>query len=465
VTDATQRVGEEASRSWDGGKTRLFFGIIVSVVTLDAFTKFLVERNLRLYQQVDVIGDYFRLTYIHNPGAAFGIHLGEHSRIIFLVLSLVADRATGGVLAGPECDPDFLRSGGYGFVWPRDLAFILLAQLTAGRHDLAVPALRWLVRHQADDGLWQHRQWTDGTLAPSWGVQLDETGAVLVAYDVAWHVLGDPTLDAELWHSARRAAEALAGMLDPVTGLPAPSMDLWEERVGLHTYSSAAVCAGLRAAARMADRHEPSCAATWRIAADRIQAGIEDHLWSDEHGRFLRSLSVARDDAEGAAVPACHDLLAGQPAAPDRPRSVDPVDATIDVSLLGLCYPFGILPADDPRVVGTADAIERELSTSDGGLLRYTGDDYIGGNPWVLARLWLGLARRAPGSDQPAGGIGYALRAATSTDLLPEQVDPATGEPLWVVPLTWSHAMYVLACRPDAPGLPTLAVQRTAART
>lgn len=80
----------EASRSWGGGKTRLFFGIIVPVVLLDMLSKFLVQQHMRLYQQIDVIGDYFRLTYIHNPGAAFGIHLGEHSRSIFLILSLVA---------------------------------------------------------------------------------------------------------------------------------------------------------------------------------------------------------------------------------------------------------------------------------------------------------------------------------------------------------------------------------------
>jgi signal peptidase II len=89
VSDVDRRAGE-GERSWSAHKTRLFFGIVGPVVVLDAVTKFLVERNMRLYQQIDVIGDYFRLTYIHNPGAAFGIHVGEHSRIIFLILSVVA---------------------------------------------------------------------------------------------------------------------------------------------------------------------------------------------------------------------------------------------------------------------------------------------------------------------------------------------------------------------------------------
>jgi signal peptidase II len=37
-----------------------------------------------------VFGDFFRLTYTHNPGAAFGINIGEHSRLFFLALSIAA---------------------------------------------------------------------------------------------------------------------------------------------------------------------------------------------------------------------------------------------------------------------------------------------------------------------------------------------------------------------------------------
>lgn len=78
------------SRTWSGGKATLFAGVLFGVVLFDFLTKELVQRSLSLYQQVDIIGDYVRLTFIHNPGAAFGIHLGPYSRFIFLVLSLVA---------------------------------------------------------------------------------------------------------------------------------------------------------------------------------------------------------------------------------------------------------------------------------------------------------------------------------------------------------------------------------------
>lgn len=71
-------------------KTRIFGWILGGVLALDVATKFLVQRTFRPYQQVEILGDWVRLTYIYNPGAAFGIYLGEYSRVIFLALSLVA---------------------------------------------------------------------------------------------------------------------------------------------------------------------------------------------------------------------------------------------------------------------------------------------------------------------------------------------------------------------------------------
>lgn len=77
-------------RSMSSGKGALFLAIIAAVVSTDFTTKMLVQRAFEPYDHVDVIGSYVRLTYIYNPGAAFGIHLGPYSRIIFLVLSIVA---------------------------------------------------------------------------------------------------------------------------------------------------------------------------------------------------------------------------------------------------------------------------------------------------------------------------------------------------------------------------------------
>jgi glucoamylase len=332
-----------------------------------------------------------------------------------LALDLLTDRDSGAVIAAPELDPHFESSGGYGFVWGRDLAFIVLAFLAAGRTDLASRALRWLPRAQEPEGLWLQRHWTDGSLAPSWCKhQLDETGAALFAYEAAWRALRDKTLDGDLWPSARRAAEFLLGTIED-DGIPCTTADLWEEREGRHAFTAAAIYGGLRAAASMARRHEPDRAAAYDEAAEVIRAGIERELWSDFHGRYLRSI--------------------GDPVA--------------DVSLLGLAWPFGAVDPAGERMRATVAALEAELRCPSGGVMRYAGDTYAGGNRWVLAALWFGLWQRQVG-DEPglARALEHALEAQTGLGLLPEQVTKG-GEPAWVVPLAWSHAMLLLASRPE----------------
>lgn len=83
---------EPGSGSPDGLRGRLWLTLIPLGVVLvfDILTKFWVVSSFDLYEQRSVIGDVFRFTYTHNRGAAFGIHIGEHSRVFFLVLSLVA---------------------------------------------------------------------------------------------------------------------------------------------------------------------------------------------------------------------------------------------------------------------------------------------------------------------------------------------------------------------------------------
>jgi len=86
-------------------KTALFIVIVASVLLVDYTTKRLVQNSLTLYEQIDIIGDYVRLTYIFNPGAAFGIHVGDYSRFLFLGLSIVALLALGGMYwATPTID-------------------------------------------------------------------------------------------------------------------------------------------------------------------------------------------------------------------------------------------------------------------------------------------------------------------------------------------------------------------------
>jgi signal peptidase II len=88
-----ERVSERqslASVAASRGKLTVFVGTAVFVLLVDLLTKYWVQQTLYRYNAVNVLGDYFRLTYIHNPGAAFGLHLGPYSRFIFLTLAFVA---------------------------------------------------------------------------------------------------------------------------------------------------------------------------------------------------------------------------------------------------------------------------------------------------------------------------------------------------------------------------------------
>lgn len=82
--------GREEAAGLGARKALLFFAVLGGVLLLDVTTKLAVERGMMPYQQIDLIGEYVRLTFIHNPGAAFGISVGEFSRQIFMLLSLVA---------------------------------------------------------------------------------------------------------------------------------------------------------------------------------------------------------------------------------------------------------------------------------------------------------------------------------------------------------------------------------------
>lgn len=72
------------------GKLAAFAGTAGAILALDILTKFLVQQTLTPYEHIPIFGDFFRLTFIYNPGAAFGLHLGPYSRLIFLTLAFVA---------------------------------------------------------------------------------------------------------------------------------------------------------------------------------------------------------------------------------------------------------------------------------------------------------------------------------------------------------------------------------------
>ena len=79
-----------AEASAAGIPRRLFVVAALVTVMLDLITKLIAEATLLRTPGISVIGDWFQLRLVYNPGAAFGLHVGPYSRWIFFVIALVA---------------------------------------------------------------------------------------------------------------------------------------------------------------------------------------------------------------------------------------------------------------------------------------------------------------------------------------------------------------------------------------
>ena len=65
----------------------LLIGVSLIIVSLDQITKLLIINTMQLHESIPVIAGFFNLTYIRNPGAAFGLFATTNSafRLIFFV--------------------------------------------------------------------------------------------------------------------------------------------------------------------------------------------------------------------------------------------------------------------------------------------------------------------------------------------------------------------------------------------
>jgi signal peptidase II len=68
-----------------------FWAVVAAVTAADVFTKWWAETALRPQGfPRDLAGEWLRLTLVYNPGAAFGLNVGEHSRWVFMGLTVIA---------------------------------------------------------------------------------------------------------------------------------------------------------------------------------------------------------------------------------------------------------------------------------------------------------------------------------------------------------------------------------------
>jgi oligosaccharide amylase len=372
-----------------------------------------------------------------------------------LVLRTQIDNG-GAVIAANDTDIRQFNQDTYSYMWPRDGAVVSQAMDRAGYGSLSQRFLKFCTQKAAsfnysasildETGFLMHKYNPDGSVGSSWQpwmegeemifpIQEDETALVIWAI---WnHYLIHRDIEAlRPFFSpfVERAADFLLGFRDDKTGLPLPSFDLWEERRGVFSYTTATVIGGLKAAASLATLfQEDDRAHAYQTAALEIKAAMDRHLYCPDTGRYARGLL-------------CVD-------------GVQQLDTTVDASLLGLVIFGGYDPLDE-RVARTALAVEQHLwiKSGSGGLARYAGDEYqraatrekTPGNPWIICTLWLAQYRIAAAHnlqslEQALPLLMWVAQKALHSGVLPEQVHPETGEFISVSPLTWSHGTLVAA--------------------
>ena len=395
--------------------------------------------------------DYWRL-WVRTDGATDISLLPDVVQRLYrrslLIIRTQVDNS-GAVIAATDSDIVQFGKDTYTYMWPRDGAIVTVALIQAGYSEITRRFFHFCSKLMTPEGFLLHKYNPDGSVGSSWHpwmspdgkrqlpIQEDETALVLWALWEHFQKFHDVEFVKPLYKPLiKTMAEFLARYREPHTRLPAASYDLWEERRGIAGFTIGAVWAGLNAAARFTDAFgEASLADKYRRAATEIREATERVLFDPKLGRFLRMVNVS-------------------------PEGEISTDSTIDASLAGL-WLFGMFSADDPKIVSTMEQVVSRLTvkTPVGGIARYENDYYhqvskdlanVAGNPWILCTLSLALwyAQRARSESDLQKAVDillWGVQRAMPSGVLPEQVDPYSGKPLSVAPLTWSHASFVLA--------------------
>jgi oligosaccharide amylase len=417
-----------------------------------------------------------------------------YQRSLLVVRSQIDN--SGAIIAANDSDIMQFSRDTYSYLWPRDGALVADALDAAGFTDVTRQFFSLCAKLLEPGGYFLHKYNPDGTPASSWHpwmalgrpqlpIQEDETALVVWALWRHYLRYRDIEFVRPLWvNLVIKAADFMVRFRDPLTHLPLPSYDLWEERWGVHAFTVASVYGALKAAWQFAVCFgDTKRATTYATAAEQTRVAFCQYLWSNEHDRFLRRIvpldhertarlmahvMAGRTPHESARAPLQGNGNNPHPddLSPRRPSRKPPaagdlqfeLDPVIDSAMYAI-FALGLLNVNDQRVEKTMKAIEDRLwiKTKVGGLARYENDTYhqiaqdpraVAGNPWFICTLWLAQWHIAK-ADHPddlrkaVPILDWVANHALPSGVLAEQVHPYTNEPLSVSPLTWSHATVV----------------------
>jgi GH15 family glucan-1,4-alpha-glucosidase len=330
------------------------------------------------------------------------------------------------------------RNWDYRFCWLRDAAFTLLALLGTGHIAEARAWREWLLRAVAGDpadlqimyGLDGRRRIPEMTLP--WLRGYEESGPVRIGNGAAGQLQIDVwgealdtlhvarcaglEVDVDAWRLQQALMDVLESRWDDLDN------GLWEVRGPRRAFVHSRVMAWTgvdRMIRSVEDFGLDGPVDRWRALRDKIRADVLARGYDAGRNTFTQFYG-----SEG-----------------------------LDASLL-LIPRVGFLPWHDPRVVGTVEAVQRELS-QDGLLLRYHqyADDNVDGLPgtegtFLICSFWLVDALHGIGRhDEATRLFERLLGLRNELGLLAEEYDVASGRQLGNFPQAFSHVGLVNSAR------------------
>ena len=364
---------------------------------------------------------------------------GPHRETVLrslITLKALTYAPTGGIVAAattslPE-EIGGVRNWDYRFCWLRDSAFTVTMLARAGYTEEAIALGAWLRRAIAGDpaqmqimyGIGGEHRLTEFELpwlagyegsrpvrvgnAASDQLQLDIYGEVMTAVYRAAEAGVTPREDV-----ARSPRVNVEAIVDAVERLwREPDEGIWEVRGQRQhfTYSKFAAWYAVDRALKVAEvtgREAP--VERWQRLRETIHEDICRNGYDADRNTFVQYYGAR----------------------------------TLDASLL-LIPGSGFLADDDPRVVGTVDAIQRELSSGP-FVSRYSTDEDVDGLPgsegaFLICSFWLVNALAKVGRDEEARrNLDALLALQNDVGLLSEEYDPAEKRMLGNFPQAFSH--------------------------
>ncbi|CAM5646491.1 glycoside hydrolase family 15 protein [Streptomyces griseorubiginosus] len=351
-----------------------------------------------------------------------------------ITLKALTYRPTGGIVAAattslPE-EMGGVRNWDYRYCWLRDSTLTLGALVQCGYLEEAEAWRNWLLRAVAGDpadlqimyGVAGERRlpefelpWLSG-FGGSRPVRIGNEAVKQLQLDVYGEVMDSLFLARRAGLSAQphmwSLQSVLLGFLQ--SSWRQPDEGIWEVRGGRRDFVHSKVM-------------------VW-VAADRAVRALEAF---PELGGDLEGWRALRDEVHREVCEKGYDAERNTFTQYYGSRE-------LDASLL-LIPRVGFLPADDPRVVGTIDAVRAELE-HDGFVRRYSAEETpVDGLPggegsFLVCSFWLADALHMTGRRTEARALFERLLGlANDVGLLSEEYDPVAGAQLGNFPQAFSH--------------------------